>query len=216
MAWENDRRSHGMCLTFKLGCKVFQTPQISVIEHEKVTHCGHVFHDELSVTLRVDFRCIETKWSVIRCIECWLPITLSKWWRTVFRCIECWLPISNQCPVCKQSTECTKLYLDLDDAFVEWESKVDQMERTLSDYKKLAAAQSKSIAEKSCKLWESELEIKAMKESVASIVMEKQIKKLNIEIAVNQQHPMCLYPVFKCTCNRQNMTAMDPVKVDKM
>lgn len=87
------------------------------------------------------------------------------------------------------------------------------MERVLSEYKKLAAAQSKSIAEKSYKLWESELEIKEMKANIAWNTIEKRIKELKINTIVNPEQDLCLYPVFECTCHLTKETPRDSEKL---
>ena len=124
-------------------------------------------------------------------------------------CIECWRKISKLCPVCKQETQCTKLYLDLEaesDALLD---EISSLKDTISEYKKLAVAQSKAIAAKSHEIWESEIKHKEiqetnarLKDNIKQIKMENTFKSLVIQIDYNlmRQKNICLYPVFECTC----------------
>eukprot|EP01083_Nonionella_stella_P225753 802302_1 len=90
-------------------------------------------------------------------------------------CICCWSKISVTCPVCKQEVDYTKLYFDLEDEN-ELKEKIESLNKTLCEYKKLAVAQSKSIATKSYKIWETEIKIKELTET--NIKLKDTIKQL--------------------------------------
>eukprot|EP01083_Nonionella_stella_P267070 902596_1 len=124
-------------------------------------------------------------------------------------CIDCWRTISDLCPICKQDTECTKLYLNLEEDHErdELENKISTMTNTLLEYKQLAMAQSKSIASKSHTIWESELQIKEMKETIAKL--KEVIKQMRMEKKVESHTRctnMCLYPVYECICGEMKLS----------
>ena len=137
-------------------------------------------------------------------------------------CISCWMNISDSCPICKTDTECTKLYLDItNNDTKELEEEIDILKNTIAEYKRLAMAQSKSIATKSYEIWESEMKIKEMKESnmrlkdtIKQFKIENQLKsnKMILEVNHSQSTPetLCLYPVFECTCNTPHLEIQKP------
>ena len=145
-------------------------------------------------------------------------------------CIECWMNISHCCPICKQDTECTKLYLDLEyNDNIELKQEIDTLKNKISEYQKLAMAQSKSIATKSYKIWESEMKIKEMKDiniklkdTIKQLKTKNQLQsQLNINklgaLPINHTHlhsiKLCLYPVYQCTCNNSDvLSSQQPEK----
>eukprot|EP01084_Bolivina_argentea_P066308 120859_1 len=130
-------------------------------------------------------------------------------------CICCWSKISVTCPVCKQEVDYTKLYFDLEDEN-ELEEKIESLNKTLCEYKKLAVAQSKSIATKSYKIWETEIKIKELTETNIKLKDTiKQLEKVMHPLPTPPQHSnvfhmgnigtnICLFPVHECICLHSN------------
>ena len=125
-----------------------------------------------------------------------------------------WMNISHLCPICKQDTECTKLYLNLaDNEKDKLCQQIDSLNHKLAEYKRLAIAQSKSIADKSYKIWESEMKTKEMIQT--NMKLENTIKQLKIEkklqtLKVNTIKPnLCLYPIFPCICDEVQMSKIE-------
>eukprot|EP01084_Bolivina_argentea_P257390 433636_1 len=132
-------------------------------------------------------------------------------------CISCWMNISDFCPVCKECTDYTKLYLDIKcNEHIELKEEINSLKNKLKQYEALSMAQSKSIVKKSEQIWQSDIKIKDLQQENA--ILKDNMKHLNtINHLQLTNKQMCNIkniniPPIKLTFNNKYVDAMNNMK----